>query len=98
MTLNLTGHILLAIGIATSLLAYMFLNSMSNEGGHDGGGYSAPSSGYGDRYGNYYRSRRLIKKVPLLITNLYSNHHQVTGGKIYKHKTCLLYTSDAADE
>ena len=61
-TLNLTGHILLAIGIATSLLAYMFLNDMGQEESYNSGGYNAPSSGYGDRYGRY-RSHHYVKKV-----------------------------------
>lgn len=51
----------MAIGIATSLLIYMLLNTMSNDGGD--GGYSEPSTGYGKRYGNYYRSQRLRNKV-----------------------------------
>ena len=63
-TINLTGHILLAIGIATSLLIYMLLNSMSNEGSYGGGGdgYDSPSTGYGSRYGNY-KFRRVVNKV-----------------------------------
>jgi len=63
-TLNLTGHILLAIGIATSLLAYMFLNDMGQEESYNSGGYNAPSSGYGDRYGRY-RSHHYVKKRAL---------------------------------
>lgn len=63
-TINLTGHILLAIGIATSLLIYMLLNSMSNEGSYGGAGdgYDSPSTGYGSRYGNY-KFRRVVNKV-----------------------------------
>ena len=85
--MNLTGHILLAIGIATALLTHMFLNSMSNEGGYDGGGYSSPSSGYGDYRRNNYRSRRLIKKVLIIFTNLDPNHNLVASRQICKHET-----------
>lgn len=44
-TLNLTGHILLGLGIASSLLLYMFFNAFDSAG--DSGGYSEESSGYG---------------------------------------------------
>ena len=43
-TLNLTGHILMGLGIATSLLLYMFLNGMDNAGygyGHQSSGYNS---------------------------------------------------------
>ena len=71
MTLNLTGHILLAIGIATSLLAYMFLNQMSNEGSYGG---SSSGSGYENRYGNY-RSDRIINKVLILeVSSIFKIH------------------------
>merc|ERR1712079_530199 len=44
-TLNLTGHILLGLGIASSLLLYMFFNAFDSAG--DSSGYSEESSGYG---------------------------------------------------
>lgn len=47
-TLNLTGHILLGLGIASSLLMYMFLKALQG-GGEEEGGYGAPSTGYGGR-------------------------------------------------
>ena len=42
----------------------MVLNDMSQ--GESNGGYSAPSSGYGDRYGRY-RSHHFVKKVRIII-------------------------------
>ena len=51
----------MAIGIATSLLVYMFLKAF-NDGGGDGG-YSAPSSGYGKRYGYYHMSNNFRHNV-----------------------------------
>ena len=45
-TLNLSGLILLGLGLSTALLAYMFLNSFKD----DGGSYST-GSGYGS-YGH----------------------------------------------
>jgi hypothetical protein len=47
--LNLTGHILLGLGLATSLLLYMFINALENksQGSSSSYGYGAPSTGYG---------------------------------------------------
>ena len=84
----MTGHILLAIGIATSLLAYMFLNSMSNEGGYEGG---SSSNGYGDYRRNNYRSRRLINKVLFIIATLVSNHHFDTFRQVRRPETLHNY-------
>ena len=89
MTLNLTGHILLAIGIATSLLAYMFLNDMNQEESYSSGGYSAPSSGYGDRYGRY-RSRHFVKKVRMNISPRKSHQHLKLISSIKTKKCCIL--------
>ncbi len=50
-TLNLTGHILLGLGIASSLLLYMWLRALENDSGY----------GYGDD-GYDYRRRRKVRK------------------------------------
>ena len=39
-TLNLTGHILLGLGIASSLLLYMFFNAFDTVGGGDDYGFA----------------------------------------------------------
>jgi len=57
-TLNLTGHILMGLGIATSLLLYMFLNGMDNAGY----GYGHQSSGYN----SYDRALRTKRSDPWL--------------------------------
>ena len=55
MTLNLTGHILLGLGLASSLLLYMFLKAL--DGGDDPyGGY-----GYGDDGGGYGDGRKKVR-------------------------------------
>jgi len=40
-TLNLTGHILLGLGIASSLLLYMFFNAFDTVGGGDDYGFAS---------------------------------------------------------
>ena len=42
-TLNLTGHILLGLGIASGLLAYMFIQALNGLGGEE----EAADTGYG---------------------------------------------------
>jgi hypothetical protein len=57
-TLNLSGIILMGLGLSTALLAYMFLNSFKDDGGSS---YST-GSGYGsyghDTSGSGYEYRR----------------------------------------
>ena len=44
-TLNLTGHILLGLGIASALLTYMFLQALQG-GGEDDSGYGGGGGGH----------------------------------------------------
>ena len=83
-TLNLTGHILMAIGIAGSVLAYMFLSGMSNDGGGDGG-YSEPSSGYGKRFGQSYRNRYRYKVILRRPLNAHSKWCQIGLLSLFGH-------------
>jgi len=68
-TLNLTGHILMGLGIATSLLLYMFLNGMDNAGY----GYGHHSSGYN----SYDRALRIKRSDPLLTGGELASSDQV---------------------
>ena len=56
-TLNLTGHILLGLGIASSLLLYMWLEALD---GGDSYGY-----GYGDDGGGYDRRKKVKKGLKI---------------------------------
>ena len=74
-TLNLSGLILLGLGLSTALLAYMFLNAFKDDGdsyssgyGYDSYGYDTSGSGYGHRRG--YFSRKGLRGKVIRITNL----------------------------
>ena len=63
-TLNLSGLILLGLGLSTALLAYMFLDAFKDDGkdsyssgyGYDSYGYdTSGSGGYGHRRGDFNR-------------------------------------------
>ena len=56
-TLNLSGLILLGLGLSTALLAYMFLNSFKDDGGSYNTGYGYESYGH-DTSGTGYDYRR----------------------------------------
>ncbi len=55
MTLNLTGHILLGLGLASSLLLYMWLRALESDDGYSDGGY-----GYSG--GDGYDRRRKVRR------------------------------------
>lgn len=56
-TLNLSGVILLGLGLSTALMAYMFLNAFKDDGdsstsyGYESYGYESSGTGYGRRKG-----------------------------------------------
>ena len=68
-TINLSGVILLGLGLSTGLLAYMFLNAFENDGdsstsyGYEGYGYESSGSGYGHRKGKWGRKGYRIKVI-----------------------------------
>ena len=72
-TLNLSGLILLGLGLSTALLAYMFLNAFGKD---DNGstGYGYESSGYGSDYyhrrGGWSINSRRGKVIILCYSNL----------------------------
>ena len=49
-TLNLTGHILLGLGIASSVLLYMFFQAFKKSDS----GYEEPHDGYGGKVGGFW--------------------------------------------
>ena len=71
-TLNLSGLILLGLGLSTALLAYMFLDAFKDDGkdsysyGYDSYGYdTSGSGGYGHKRGDFNRktSRGKVKMI-----------------------------------
>ena len=71
-TLNLSGLILLGLGLSTALLAYMFLDAFKDDGkdsysyGYDNYGYdTSGSGGYGHKRGDFNRktSRGKVKMI-----------------------------------
>ena len=68
-TINLSGVILLGLGLSTGLLAYMFLNAFKDDGdsstsyGYEGYGYESSGSGYGHRKGKWGRKGYRIKVI-----------------------------------
>lgn len=67
-TLNLSGIILLGLGLSTGLMAYMFMNAFKDDGGsstsygYDSSGYESSGTGYGRRKG-YLGKRGYRNKV-----------------------------------
>merc|ERR1711953_584019 len=92
-TLNLTGHILLGLGIASSLLLYMFFNAF-DEVGSDSGGY-----GHG-----FFKNKRSVDDLSAVLDEAIIAHSfgamdvKTCGDKVWKmlcpnflHTLCAIW-------
>ncbi len=68
MTLNLTGHILLGLGLASSLLLYMWLRALESDDGYSDGGYGySGGDGYDRRRKVRSRENPNTKRIRMII-------------------------------
>ena len=65
-TLNLTGHILMAIGISLYLLMYMWFEAI-NDGGYSSGGYGRS---YGEVVRNKVRPVNIVGMITIVVITL----------------------------